>query len=157
MSNTNKQQQMSCVARGNGFIPVADATYFLHQEPIHTGLFEKIGDEWQPVQNTDTSVRAITCVLRDRLPDVKGDQLYRAIEDVLPVEGETRYIGLFTKYTETVKGGPSMPVQLTCYSPVKVFPYSEGPDHYYGAAARRQARTGRPSIVANSAELAAVA
>lgn len=137
MSN-NKQQHLSCVARGNGFIPVADATYFIDNEPVHTGLFEMIGDSLQPVRNTDTSLRVRTCVLRERHPDIKGDRHYRAIEDVFPpTEGnEDRYVGIFESYEDRIKGSVSMPVTLTCFTPVHVFKTDKGPDQYYGAAAR---------------------
>jgi hypothetical protein len=135
----SKQQQLSCVARGNGFIPVADATYFIDNEPVHTGLFEMIGDSLQPVHNTDTSKRVRTCVLRERHPDIKGDSHYRAIEDVLPpTEAEPRYVGIFESYDDRVKGSVSMPVTLTCFTPVKVFKVEKGPDQYFGAAQRRK-------------------
>lgn len=134
---SNKAQHLSCVARGEGFVPVAEATYFVDNEPVHTGLFQKIGDSLQPVENTDTSLRVRTCVLRERHPDIKGDRHYRAIEDVLPPEQpETRYIGIFESYEDRVKGSVSMPVTLTCFTPVHVFGYAKGPDQYYGAAAR---------------------
>lgn len=131
-------QQLSCVARGNGFIPVADATYFIDNEPVHTGLFQMIGDSLQPVTNTDTSRRVRTCVLRERHPDIKGDRHYRAIEDVLPpTDGsEPRYVGIFESYGDRIKGSVSMPVTLTCFTPVRAFEVASGPDQYYGAAAR---------------------
>ena len=54
-----------------------------------------------------------------------------------PTEGiEDRYIGIFESYQDRIKGSVSMPVTLTCFTPVRVFKAAKGPDQYYGAAAR---------------------
>jgi len=146
---TSKQQHLSCVARGNGFVPVDQATFFIDNEPVHTGLFEEIGGSLQPVHNTDTTKRVRTCVLRQRHPLVANDDVYRAIEEMLaPSEPEARYVGIFEPYTERVKNGPSMPVTLTYYRPIHVCRVEVGPDQYFGFAARLAKRMGRPEAAA---------
>lgn len=140
---TNNKQQLSCVSRGDGFVPVDQATYFIDNEPVHTGLFEMIGDSLQPVHDTDTSLRVITCVNRDGL--------FRNIRDVEPpARPEKRYVGLFGAYHTDSARHPSMPYYppaYPAYNSVRHFEVEKGPDHYKGSEGRR----GFKSIAAEAA------
>ena len=127
--NTNNRQNLQCVARGEGFVPVNEATYFIHQEPVHSGLFEMIGGSWQPVHNTDTSLFVRTCVNRDGL--------FRAIEDMdKPARAEKRYVGIFSAYQTSGERHPSMPYyppMCPAYNSVRHFE-AEAPRHVQGRA-----------------------
>ncbi|MDZ4837001.1 MAG: hypothetical protein SGJ27_24730 [Candidatus Melainabacteria bacterium] len=147
--NTNNRQNLQCVARGEGFVPVTEATYFIHQEPVHSGLFEMIGGSWQPVHNTDTSLRVRTCVNRDGL--------FRAIEDMeKPARAEKRYVGIFSAYQTSSERHPSMPYyppMCPAYTSVRHFETDKGPDFYKDAGSRR---TFKSMVVnADAPELAA--
>lgn len=147
MSN---QKQLQCVARGDqfGFTPVDEVDFFVNNEPVHTGLFEKIGDYWHPVNNTDTSLRVRTCVNRDGI--------FRAIEDMdKPATPEKRYVGIFAAYDTPTARHPSMPYYPPLcpgYTSVRHFEADKGPDLYKDAASRR---TGFKSMVTAGATAAA--
>lgn len=118
----NPEVQLSCVARGDGFQPIGEVDFFIPGEPVHTGLFQKIGDSYHPVQNTDISQRVRTCVKRQRLPDLETLVDFRAIEDVgFDIPGEPHFIGVFTGGDVKVKEGPSMPSTLRTYQSIRHF------------------------------------
>lgn len=118
----NAEVHLSCVARGDGFQPIDEVDFFIPTEPVHTGLFQKIGDSYQPVQNTDTSVRVRTCVKRQRLPNLESLVDFRAIEDVVcDIAGEPHFIGIFIPDDVEVNDGPSMPSTLRTYQSLRHF------------------------------------
>lgn len=128
-------KNLQCVARGDqfGFTPVTEVDFFLNGEPVHVGEFEKIGDFWHPVANTDTSLRVMTCV--------KRDGLFRAIGDMdKPATPEKRYVGIFTAYQTSGERHPSMPYYpplCPAYTSVRHFEADKGPDMYKDAGSRR--------------------